>query len=269
MLQMSSPDNQSNKTTKTEELSNRKLEARLVSAKQELNELIDLQNSQKQTLNLIAPTDTERLIQEWRNLKFEIKKQKLLRRQLEDELQSNQTRQARLNAEYESTNRAIGDAKLNLESLRGERIAEEKKRVTEIKTPVLRPGMGKSEVAIVIQYDRIYIWHKYDQFGIRRGLNTEDFLVLGVESSYLQTTPNPIAGIPLVDTPQANSRLNNLLTPFDPSNNHLSIVVRSDSFDSFRVFREIAASLGFEYNLIPVDSEDPVLDRGGKDTRVQ
>ncbi len=266
MLLLSSSDDQ---TTKTEELSNRKLEARLVSAKQELTELIDLQNGQKQTLKLIAPTDTERLIHEWQNLKSELQKQERLRQQLEGELQSKQARHTQLKSEHESTSRDIAEAELNLESLRRERIAEEKKRVTEIKTPVLRPGRGKSEVAIVIHYDRVYLWHKYDRFGIRRGLNTKDFLALGVKTGFLQTTPNPITGIRLDGTPQSISRLRDLLSPFHPSDNHLAIVVRPDSFDSFHVFREFVSSLGFEYNLIPVDSEAPVLDRGGKDTRVQ
>ncbi|QDT35168.1 hypothetical protein [Thalassoglobus polymorphus] len=266
MLQLSSPEIQS---TKTEELSTRKLEARLISARQELSELFDLQDGQKQTLNLLAPTDTKRLVHEWRNLKSELQKQKRLQQQLEDELQSKQTRHARLKSEYESTRRAIADAEHNLESLRRDRIAEEKKRVTEIKTPVLRPGRGKSEVAIVIQYDRVYLWHEYDRFGIRRGLNTKDFLALGVKTGFLQTTPNPITGIRLDGTPQSISQLRDLLSPFHPSDNHLAIVVRPDSFDSFHVFREFVSALGFEYNLIPVDSEAPVLDRGGKDTRVQ
>ncbi|WP_417849174.1 hypothetical protein [Thalassoglobus sp.] len=250
-------------------MSNRKLEARLISAKQELTELIDLQNGQKQTLKLIAPTDTERLIHEWQNLKSELQKKERLRQQLEGELQSKQARHTQLKSEHESTSRDIAEAELNLESLRRDRMAEEKKRVTEIKTPVLRPGRGKSEVAIVVQYDRVYLWHEYDRFGIRRGLNTKDFLALGIKTGFLQTTPNPITGIRLDGTPQSTSQIRDLLSPFHPSDNHLAIVVRPDSFDSFHVFREFVSSLGFEYNLIPVDSEAPVLDRGGKDTRVQ
>ena len=129
--------------------------------------------------------------------------------------------------------------------------------------PVVRPAQGKQEIALVLRYGRLYVWHKYGPGYVRLGLNTDDFVVLSGDSDGLSTRPKPTAGIAINETAASREAVRQLLRRFDKQVCYLAVVVRPDSYATFRHLRDQAIGLGFEYRLMPVETDTPIADRGG------
>jgi len=146
---------------------------------------------------------------------------------------------------------------------------QREKRTTEARLPMRRTTGIRTEVGLVLQYGRLYQWHRYDNNGVRLGLNTDHFVVIGNESGALITTPNPAAGIPLDGSDSSRRELRRLLGRFKPSEAYLTPIVREDSYAAFAEFRDTALEMGFNYRLMPVDAGEPVMDRGGSGGTVQ
>lgn len=138
-----------------------------------------------------------------------------------------------------------------------------------LRMPVVRSPGIKSEILVVIQFNRLYFWHEFSPLGEREGLNADDFLVLSEEGQALVTTPNPTRGLPLDETPRTLQRIKRALNRFRPSESYLAVVVRPDSYGSFQYFREAAVASGFEYRLIPATADQRFVDRGGSGGTVQ
>ena len=146
---------------------------------------------------------------------------------------------------------------------------DRKSRTTEARLPILRPPGARQEVGLVLRYGRLYLWHRYDQFHNRQGLNTEDFVSVGEEDGGLLTLPKPTGGILLDGSASSKDAIRRLLRQFDPRTCYLVPIVRPDSFAAFGQFRDLALELGFNYRLMPVETNSPVVDRGGSATGVQ
>lgn len=146
---------------------------------------------------------------------------------------------------------------------------DRKSRTAEARLPIMRPPGARQEIGLVLRYGRLYVWHRYDQFHNRQGLNTDDFVIVGEEEGGMLTAPKPTGGIPLDDSVSSKEAIRRLLRQFDPRTCYLVPIVRPDSFAEFARFRDVALELGFNYRLMPVETNSPVVDRGGSATGVQ
>ena len=142
-------------------------------------------------------------------------------------------------------------------------------RVEEVRMPVVRPAGGKQEIALVLRYGRLYVWHKYGLGSVRLGLNTDDFVVLSGDSDGLSTRPKPTAGVALDETAASQEAVRQVLRRFDKNTCYLAVVARPDSYAAFRHLRDRAIELGFEYRLMPVETDTPITDRGSSGGPVQ
>lgn len=139
----------------------------------------------------------------------------------------------------------------------------------EIHSPVERSEFGKSEVGLVLRYGRFYVWHRYSPSGERLGLNTDDFLILDDTSDGIVVRPRPNRGIPIDRSEAARRAIAERLHEFNSNRKILAFIVRPDSYSEYRIVRDVAVSLGFQYRLMPCDSDSAVIDRGGRGGFVQ
>jgi hypothetical protein len=127
---------------------------------------------------------------------------------------------------------------------------------------------NKREIGLIVRYGRVYFWHRYDRFGNRLGLNTDEFVIVEDHGPDLETIPKPYAGLPIGDL-HARTALAVQLREFDNRRHYLALVVWEDSFDVFQLLKKVVVDLGFEYRLMPVAAGECILDRGGSERRVQ
>ena len=176
-------------------------------------------------------------------------------------------------AQTEASNRQIvldlDEARKKQSETQTELEAVRKSRTTDVKLPLLRTEVGKSEIAVILRYGRLYLWHHYDRNQTRRGLNTRDFVVLENSATELATRPNPVRGIPLDQSSDSVTAVRRLLQPFSPDRFYIAIVARPDSYGEFQSFRDQLLALGYQYRLLPVDEDSPVSDTGGSGSQVQ
>ena len=162
---------------------------------------------------------------------------------------------------------------LDLEKQKQARLDEEieqnrQARTREVRMPVVHAAGIKQEFGIIVRYGRMYLWHKYDQFGNRQGLNTDEFVVVEEGTDQITTTPNPTAGIPL-DSETADARIRARLAQFRPRSSYPVIVLRPDSFGQFAALRNTLVAMGFEYRLMLAGDGEVIADRGGSGGDVQ
>ncbi len=142
------------------------------------------------------------------------------------------------------------------------------KNQDKIVLSIEREAREKLHIGLVVRFGRLYVWHRYDALGLPAGLNTDEFLVVGPEFGGILTQPKPYAGVPL-DAPDAEARVAWRLRAFDPQVHALDVAVWPDSFAEFAALRRVAVRMGFEYRLIPMREGETLVDRGGRDARVQ
>src|SRR5690606_4804752 len=111
-------------------------------------------------------------------------------------------------------------------------------RRREAALPVVRAASGKSEIGLVVRYGRMYVWHKYGPYGIRQGLNLDEFVVVGEEGGALVTHPKPTAGIVLDGSEEMRRAIRARLSRFSPAEYYITAVVRPDSFGQFAFLRD-------------------------------
>lgn len=175
----------------------------------------------------------------------------------------------RVTAEIEQLKTDLVTArKLETES-RAQLAAEQQAKVKEARLPKQHRADFKQEIGFVLRYGRVYLWHEYDGQQRRLGLNLRDFVIISDEGDQLVTRPRPTAGIPLDDTAACRTAIDKLLIPFSPQRHCICVIARPDSYGQFEYFRNRFLALGFDYRLLPTESESPVFDRGGSGGAVQ
>lgn len=195
---------------------------------------------------------------------------------------------ARLQAEHEhlreairSTEETIAAGRERAESLVAEVAAAEherdatrlalddemESRSTRARVSRVR-GTHKAEVALMLRYGRLYVWHRYDASGVRLGLNTDEFIAVRDHGSHVETVPRPGAGI-AVAAREARGHICRRLETFQPTRHYFAVVVWPDSFDDFQKVKRIMVESGFEYRLMPFTAGEQLFDRGGKGANVQ
>lgn len=269
MLQMSSDSSENHTATADEIVEHQQLTTLLKNQQHELSRLQEILQGQEQTLEVMASAEIGTLLAE--RTRETKNREELIRQRdrIEQELEIYRDNEKKIEEDLANEQRSLLQTKKEVDELNQRLEEEQAKRVTEMNTSILRSSGNKSEVALVIQYDRFYVWHRYNSLGIRRGLNTDDFVILGESRLYLETTPNPVAGIPMNDSPESMTAIRRRLTAFNPAENYLAVIVKPDSFDSFHVLRDAAIALGFDYRLFPAEVDSPIVDRGGTGGRVQ
>jgi low affinity Fe/Cu permease len=225
--------------------------------------------SQVAIIESFAPEEVRELIQRRRELAaqdtdLQVKASELLvqNAELAARVEADRAENAKVQQDLDAALREKQQTRTTLEN-------DRKSRTTEARLPVLRPPGARQEIGLVIRYGRLYLWHRYDQFHNRQGLNTDDFVIVGEEDGGLLTLPKPTGGILLDGSAESKDAVRRLLRRFDSRICYFSPIVRPDSFAAFAHFRDIALELGFNYRLMPVEANSPVYDRGGSATGVQ
>ncbi|MDO5580227.1 MAG: hypothetical protein Q4G69_03765 [Planctomycetia bacterium] len=144
---------------------------------------------------------------------------------------------------------------------------EEDKKVRKRTLPQMRPT-SKREIAVILRFNRFYLWHRYNKYGTNIGLNTDDFLVLSEDKKIRETLPNITKGIPL-DQGDPSPAIKRKLESFSPQNYKLSFLIWPDSYDSWKTVQNAVGNLGFDYTPIPTYNGCLWVDRGGKNRDVQ
>ncbi|MCR4412721.1 MAG: hypothetical protein NUV77_09885 [Thermoguttaceae bacterium] len=183
---------------------------------------------------------------------------------LENARQNLQQQQAKAKQKAEDLRRTLDQARDELAQA-AKSLAQKQE---ELVLSMEREAPGKRPIALVVRFGRLYVWHRYDAMGLRAGLNTDDFLVVGREPGGILTQPKPYAGVPL-DGPDNEARVAQRLRVFHPQTDALHVAVWPDSFAEFAVLRRVAVRMGFEYRLLAMAEGEPLFDRGGHDSRVQ
>lgn len=145
---------------------------------------------------------------------------------------------------------------------------ERKARSHTVHLPVVH-STSKLSVQAIVQFGRLYIWHRYGPTNQQLGLNTEEFVIVEKTDRGVVTTPRPSSGISLEPGPEFKQAVQRRLSSFSPERYYVQLVVRSDSFREFHLLRDVLAELGYEYSMLPVESGKPVIDRGGRERGVQ
>lgn len=112
---------------------------------------------------------------------------------------------------------------------------------------------------MICRYGRLYIWHEYDQFGSRAGINLADMIILDDGFGSAEVAPKPFAGAPITEQAEVARRLHQ----FNPRTDYIAIIVYPDSFGEFADLKKSLVEAGFEYRLMPTAPGQKIQDRGG------
>lgn len=139
-------------------------------------------------------------------------------------------------------------------------------REQTISLPDAARTSARIEVGLIMQFGRLYQWHRFDALGLRRGLNTDEMYTRGEGPLGVDVGPIPTRGIDL-NAPDAARRVQAKLSRFRTSQHEFAIVVRNDSFAQFSLVRDVIKANGFRYSLFA--GNGPVYDRGGESRPTQ
>jgi hypothetical protein len=115
----------------------------------------------------------------------------------------------------------------------------------------------KREFGVLVRYGRAYLTHLHDNFD--RVVNTRDFTVkVGMDLN--TATAKPGAGLDIC-APDADARLQELLSRYPATDWYPCFVVHPDSYDAFQVLKAKLVAQGYEYRLVP--TAKAVADQGG------
>ncbi|MDB5349541.1 MAG: hypothetical protein JWN86_788 [Planctomycetota bacterium] len=145
---------------------------------------------------------------------------------------------------------------------------ERKARTRSIQAPSLKETR-KESIALEVRYGRLYILHAFGPGNVRIGPNLEDYVILAESADGLSVRPNPAAGLPIRKGDTLKQALAQRLARFPTRTCYLDIIARTDSFEIFGDLRSALSELGYEVGILPVATDDPVIDRGGAARGVQ
>ena len=225
--------------------------------------------SQRKILEKFAP---DRVREQLRNHQHLVETAEKLTDQRDDVLTDN-SREAQaiesLRNDIANTQTQLQDARHRVDDLESQIEKEREQRTERARMPIVQSAGVRREIGLILRYGRMYVWHQYDQFGSRQGLNTDEFAVVGERDGQLITSPIPTAGVALDGTPKSRQLIKQRLQRFRPDQSYISAVVRPDSFREFRHLRDVLIGLKFKYRLIPMEDGGSVADRGGSGGQVQ
>jgi len=134
--------------------------------------------------------------------------------------------------------------------------------------PRLRSS-SKREIGLIVRFGKLYVWHRYDGFGRRTGINTDDMAVVEDGPANVEVSPIPFAGTLLADDQDAQASILRILRRFNSQEVYYAVIVYDDSFGRFRHLKQAFIDSGFEYRLMPKLPGEVIRDRGGSGGSVQ
>ena len=122
----------------------------------------------------------------------------------------------------------------------------------------------KTEIGLIVVFNRLYLWHHYSERGVREGLNTEDFTVLEKSGGQARVFPNPWRGIDLM-AEDADQRIGELVGKFSPRECIMAVITAIDSFEQYHTVRDALKKRGFDIEpmVLSLDPSSMIADRGG------
>ena len=244
------------------------LVAKLQEVSAQVSSLEQTQDSQRRLTDQFAPEELRVLLAERNELQASVR---TLSSQRDESLAKNSS----LRAKIDRSKQDLNTTKQELEKVQAEQArlkarlaADRQARIQTIRTPIVHQSR-KQEIALILRYGRMYIWHRYSDSGVRLGLNTDEFAVVAEEKGNLVTRPKPTAGIPLDPSPETRQRILRSLRRFPPGTSTIAVAVRPDTFAQFQHLRDALIAGGYDYRLMPMTEKGPLMDRGGSGGRVQ
>lgn len=168
---------------------------------------------------------------------------------------------AKLDEELDDVRKEVRDARDKLERERAVR--------TENAELSRQRQSNKHNVAVVLRYGRLYVWHAYDAQGNRIGPNLDEFAIVEETPERIRLRPLPFAGIPLAESPDLVDRIAHRLNQFSPEKYYVAIAIWQDTFGDFKRCKAALVKLGYQYRLYPAADGNSIVDQGGSDSRVQ
>jgi hypothetical protein len=222
---------------------------------------------QQQLADQFAPPETAKLLADLRRIKQQRDLAEDRRRATLAQISADRQRVRQLKRQEQEQASGAKEAERDLALATKELEVETKSRTRTAKLPRLH-DTRRDEVGLALRYGRLYVCHRYDRFGSRAGLNSDDFIIIDDGAQQITATAKPYAGIPVQDV-NARPRLESRLKDFRPQNQYLAVIVWEDSFAACQVLKTAMVDLGFEYRLILLPDGESATDRGGKGGRVQ
>lgn len=242
---------------------------KLKSLSRELTRLQEIQTSQTAVVGSLVPETVRTLLERRKQLLTE---QTSSQEAVDLQRSENATLVASVEQTYAKNRQLLKDLNVAIKErleLESQLETERQARTQEVRLPVLRSKAGKREVAVIVRYGRVYLWHEYDQNENRVGLNTRDFVVIDDSADKIVARPNPLRGIRLDNSEGAGAAIRRMLSRFDPQRFYVGVIVRPDSYGVFQHFRNQLLTSHFEYRLVPVDADTSMTDTGGSGGEVQ
>lgn len=247
----------------------RRLSRELSEIEAEIRRLSSIERGQRQTLSILAPDEIRELLERVAEREAERESQIEERARLEAKSADASAGIETATRSLENTQDSVLEARSRVHDLQRQLQTELAKQRAEIRTPIARPPFGRSEIQMIVQYGRLYVWHKHGRFGTRLGLNVDEFTVVESKIDGMVTVPRPSRGIPIRDDALSRQQIEERLRQFSAADSYLAFVVRPDSYESFAIVRDVVLATGFEYRLIPADSSSVYVDHGGSRSLVQ
>lgn len=242
---------------------------RLTAVTTALDSLRAAQESQDALMARLAPEESQSLVRSRNESREDRHELEVAREQLIATIAERQTTIQVVKSELSAINTEQQAAKSRLSELQEQINRERDARREDIRLPVVHSNARLRRLGVILRYGRLYVWHRYDKRGNRLGLNTDEFVILEENESGYITTPKPNAGIPLMENAETRRRILQRLSHFPSGQTAVEVVVRPDSYTHFQHFRDILREKGYDYRLMPMDNDVPVIDRGGSSVGVQ
>ncbi len=181
---------------------------------------------------------------------------------------ASEARRAKVLKDLAALDATLAQREEDLKQIKADLDKEVEHRTQTAELPYLRRATTRS-LALVVRYNRLYLLHRYTSFGLRAGLNTEEFVVIDDGLGSAKVTPKPYSGRPLTSYEACQQALAEFKERFPSGRYHLDLAIWTDSFDCFQALKRAAVDEGYRYRLTLVEEGESIVDRGGSDGRVQ
>lgn len=136
---------------------------------------------------------------------------------------------------------------------------EKELRSVEARLPVTRIT-HKRPAHIVLTRGRMFIVDGCDG-GLFAVVDetARDIVLTPLSENRTKIDLRPNAGLRIDDDLAMNSRWRELLATAPPGQYFLYLTVRPDAYNEFLVLRQLAVSAGYDYNVVPLSADDPLI----------
>ena len=244
------------------------LQVRLQQAQNDYEALQKAAAEQDRLAQQFAEPDIVRQLEQLHQLRQQYDRLQGERAKQLEAIAASEARRAKVLNDLAALDATLAQREEELNQIKAELDKEVEQRTQTAELPYLRRATTIS-LAVVVRYNRLYLLHRYTSFGLRAGLNTEEFVILDDGLVAVKVTPKPYAGRPLTSYEACQQALSEIKERFPPGRYHLDLAIWTDSFDCFQQLKRAAVDTGYRYRLVLAEEGDGIVDRGGSDGRVQ